>query len=364
MSSGIDFFCMEALELILSTQQLRDVEFCSVEGSVNNIIRYVKIEGLVKYVLRIYNNGNSTEKVKFEHLMLSELQTHQQLSFQIPTAIKSCITQCDIVFLSNGSSASLFKLIPGFLPKLQFTRELGRACGELAIALGDITLAMAPEVLSRCCNPPYYELFKVHDAITRDLFYQQVRLHEYDCCRSSIDFLVDSIRSIENQLSSFHLLDLPSHIIHGDLHYDNILCSTEDIAGIATGKVTGILDFEFCAMDWRSMELAICLSKYISEADPMPYVVDFISGYAASYKAKGSQSYTRTECSAMPSLMRLRILSNVVFFVSRAMTGEDSSTTLTTSGRADTYKKRLLWIEANHDAIIDIMCREFACDSV
>jgi hypothetical protein len=43
------------------------------------------------------------------------------------------------------------------------------------------------------------------------------------------------------------------------------------------------------------------------------------------------------------------------------MVGEDSSATLT-SGRADTYRKRLLWIDANHDTIIDVMCREFSCD--
>jgi Ser/Thr protein kinase RdoA (MazF antagonist) len=26
-------------------------------------------------------------------------------------------------------------------------------------------------------------------------------------------------------------------------------------------QVSGLLDFEFCAFDWRAMELAICLSK-------------------------------------------------------------------------------------------------------
>ncbi len=45
-------------------------------------------------------------------------------------------------------------------------------------------------------------------------------------------------------------------LIHGDLHYDNILCKE--------GAVAGILDFEFVALDWRVMELAICLSKYAS----------------------------------------------------------------------------------------------------
>ena len=59
------------------------------------------------------------------------------------------------------------------------------------------------------------------------------------------------------------LLGLPMQLIHGDLHYDNVLCDEDSLRAI--------LDFEFCAMDYRAMELAICLSKYVGEADPMPY---------------------------------------------------------------------------------------------
>jgi Ser/Thr protein kinase RdoA (MazF antagonist) len=44
------------------------------------------------------------------------------------------------------------------------------------------------------------------------------------------------------------------------LHYDNVL--------VENGKVTGLLDFEFCAHDWRAMELAVCLSKVRSPLSP------------------------------------------------------------------------------------------------
>lgn len=30
---------------------------------------------------------------------------------------------------------------------------------------------------------------------------------------------------------------------------------------VQNGKVTGLLDFEFAAIDYRAMELAVCLSK-------------------------------------------------------------------------------------------------------
>ena len=57
------------------------------------------------------------------------------------------------------------------------------------------------------------------------------------------------------------------HIIYhlSTIHYMyTVLC--ED------GRVTGLLDFEFAAYDWRAMELAVCLSKYVYCVMCMLYV--------------------------------------------------------------------------------------------
>ena len=62
---------------------------------------------------------------------------------------------------------------------------------------------------------------------------------------------------------------LPSQLIHGDLHYDNVL--------VNDGKVSGLLDFEFAMYDWRAMELAICLSKYAGEEDAFKYFEEFLT---------------------------------------------------------------------------------------
>lgn len=57
------------------------------------------------------------------------------------------------------------------------------------------------------------------------------------------------------------------------MHYDNVLVSAED-------TVNGVLDFEFCAYDWRAMELAVGLSKYVSEENPLPLIEEFVTGYS------------------------------------------------------------------------------------
>lgn len=67
------------------------------------------------------------------------------------------------------------------------------------------------------------------------------------------------------------------------------------------------------AVDYRAMELAVCLSKYAGEPEAMQYFDDFISGFVQHGRL------TPEEISCVPDLVNLRILSNVVYFVGRAL---------------------------------------------
>jgi Ser/Thr protein kinase RdoA (MazF antagonist) len=55
-------------------------------------------------------------------------------------------------------------------------------------------------------------------------------------CRESMDFLVGQIRALEPKLAAYQQLGLPMQIIHGDLHYDNVM--------VLGDSVSGLLDFE------------------------------------------------------------------------------------------------------------------------
>lgn len=59
-------------------------------------------------------------------------------------------------------------------------------------------------------------------------------------CREAIDYLTEQIRLIEAKLVEYQALPaeaLPMQIIHGDLHYDNVM--------VLGDRVSGLLDFEF-----------------------------------------------------------------------------------------------------------------------
>jgi len=114
------------------------------------------------------------------------------------------------------------------------------------------------------------------------------------------------------------------------------------------------------------MELAICLSKYAAESDALKYFEEFVDGFCEH----GINiitifivifmiimiiigKLTRKEVEAIPDLINLRVLSNVVYFVGRAIAGEDKIDSLLT--RAETYSKRVTWIKTNKDNIISII---------
>lgn len=194
-------------------------------------------------------------------------------------------------------------------------------------------------------TPPYFEIFKVHHAVTRESFYREMAGKDFDGVRASADKMVRYIQDMEKQIDALKALNLPFCLIHGDLHYDNVL--------VKDGRVTGLLDFEFASRDWRAMELAICLSKYAGEKDKegnpvaMPFFEDFIDGFAVSGEL------TQQEMDAVPALINLRILSNVVYFVGRSLGGEDDISSLTT--RIANYCGRVEWINANSAKIVDLI---------
>ena len=305
--------------------------FAPAVGGVNNSTYFLTRPSGERLVLRIYNNGNDRSRVRYEHAVLSALRA-QPLPFCVPIALPARGSGLPHAELSSGAEAALFELIPCSLPGLGCARAIGAASGALAAVLATV-LAGLDHLESP--QAPYYDLYDMHHATKacgREGFLQAVARPEMDGVRASMDFLVAQIAVVEAAVGAARCEGdgLPMGLIHGDLHYDNVLVTPD-------GVVSGLLDFEFCARDLRAMELAICLSKYCGEAEPAPYLTDFISGYCST-----CYRLTAVEARAVPTLVVLRIVSNIVFFVGRALAGEDEWLQLTS--RAENYAKRVRWL--------------------
>ena len=314
-------------------------------SGVNNVVQYVETADGNDLILRIYNNGCNTAAVEYEHAILENID-RSSLPFQVPQYIPSLTnTGKTMMELDSGAQCCMCWRIPGVLPKTADPKPLGRATGQLMKAMEKIHLDMVltPPIA------PYYRVYDVHKAIggEKSKFYNYCRGPEFDGCRAGIESLCAALHKIdyavESMLSQRGKDELPQQVIHGDLHYDNVLCDA------TTGDVTGLLDFEFCTMDWRAMEVAVCLSKYVGEEDPFPLVDSFIAGYCEHGELN------EAECRGLPDMINLRVLSNCVYFVGRALSGQDTIASLTT--RADMYAQRVLWVNDNRDRITECVAK-------
>lgn len=166
-------FKVEALGKFLKASD--GAQFKSTSGGVNNICDYTTMPNGEKYVLRIYNNGFDSERVKYEHAILNKLEaSNQDLSFELPTPMPAIGDGKTHALISTGAEACLFKWIPGELPKNTRMRACGYACGELVTALSKISIDMPSP------NTRYNEFFAAHHATTKENFYEYVAVSYFD----------------------------------------------------------------------------------------------------------------------------------------------------------------------------------------
>lgn len=316
-------------------------------SGVNNVVQYVETSDGRNLILRIYNNGCNTEAVEYEHAILNAID-RSALPFQVPKYLQSKNGKT-MEQLQSGTQCCMCERIPGVLPKNSDPKPLGRATGQLMSAMSQISLDLKPPIA------PYYRVYDVHKAIGGDKnkFYEYCKGPQFDGCRRGIETLCNALQEIDTMIDIYLAVDpddFPQHIIHGDLHYDNVLTDEK------TGEVTGLLDFEFCTIDWRAMEVAVCLSKYVGENDPFPLVESFIDGFCEN------GTLTSQESQAIPDLINLRVLSNCIYFVGRAISGQDSIASLTS--RADMYAQRVLWVNDNKHRITGCITRRLEAKGV
>jgi Ser/Thr protein kinase RdoA (MazF antagonist) len=315
-------------------------------GGVSNINQYITTADGEQKMLRIYN-GFDTDRIKVEHDILEKLneefgaesqRSRGKLSFKIPNFIKS---KSGVTFeqLSNGGSACMCDALNGGAsPNMTCMEAVGSASGELVSALGKLAKMDATGLVS-----PAYDMWAVHPAVTKDNFEETMKSDAFEGeLREYADEMLAEALELSTKCASDYK-KLPLQLIHSDMHYDSDSIRVNMKKGKNFGQVSAIMDFEYAAYDWRAMELAIGLSKYVGEEKSLNYVADYMTGYAKK------ASLTKPEADALPDLINLRVLSNVVYFVGRAISKEDDISTL--KSKLEDYTKRVRWVKANADKI-------------
>jgi len=308
-----------------------------VQGGLNNLTQLIKTP-TETYVMRIYQNGYGIEKIQYECAVLNKLQ-EIKFSFQTPKIFKTLKGE-DYAHTESGIQAIMFYFIEGTLPdesNLVHVKDFGRVSGELINGWKDMKVDL------KSPTEPYYKIYKIIPAVPdQETLLKAMADPMFSDMRSTVDFIKDEILKLEEAINVYHTT-LPTQNFHGDLWIGNCLLQND--------KFTAVLDFEFAGTDWRALEVAICMSRFPSSADPWAGFEAYLSGF------KGTCPLSEEEVKAIPSLMKLRILTNIIHFIGRYMEGLDPADHL--KGRFKTYEKRISWINENSDAIVKL-CRQYA----
>ncbi|SEM85723.1 phosphotransferase [Paenibacillus sp. OV219] len=280
------------------------------ESGMNNTTRMI-YSGNDKYVLRVYNNHQDQAIVALEHHFLEQLQ-HSELPFNVPKPVQN-IHGTTITVGPGGKLAALFCYISGSRPTPELPAHLlglGNSAGELSRAFARLEASVPSELKPQYL--PYYELRETYAYLTK------AKLAELCDSAETPEEQVDKLEFIMEQLDQLmtlrnQLTELPHQWIHGDIGYTNALADGE--------RIVGILDFEFCSIDVRAMELAIVLSGLPNEQtdESLNRIALFAQGYG------GATRLTEAELLLLPSLVKLRMLDIFFHFAGRLLAGLDEA---------------------------------------
>ena len=310
--------------------------FTRCSGGVNNATYLARpVTGEGAWVVRIYRNGGLLARVRYEHEVLRLLHASGTTSL-LPAMLPAPLTP-----LGAPAGAPTYATLPGtvgtgvcVVPLLPGGEPgTGAAAAEaIGVATARLVRAMEGLVVDPVAfpnpNPIYEKPYTSHHSMSRDSFHAHALGPQFAASRDGMAYLLGELARLEALIAVVGPR-LPKQQIHADLHTDNVL--------LQGGVVTAILDFEFTAHDWRVMELVVGLSKYCGLADPQPPIQAYIDGYQ-----QGGGRLTRVEADNVADLIILRVLSNVIYFVGRAVSREDTWEPIT--GRVEVYAKRVRWL--------------------
>ncbi|GGG88372.1 phosphotransferase [Paenibacillus radicis (ex Gao et al. 2016)] len=279
------------------------------DSGMNNTTRMIRA-GNRSYVLREYNNHRDKGTVLLEHELLQALQKLDK-PFQSPVPVAKRNGET-IAESPDGTLAALYVFIEGSRPSVTIQahiRSLGRAVADLMLALGRVSVSYSGPYY------PYYEIEQIYGGLTTDVLKSLVAAHPE--IKAVEDQLMELQKLREQSRNEWeHLKQLPRQWIHGDVNFSNAVAIGDEIVGL--------LDFEFCTVDVRAMELAVVIVDLIADEDQLAW--EQISCFCEGFS--GSLHLTEQETMALPALIKLRMLDVVLHFVTRLSERLDDASVL------------------------------------
>jgi homoserine kinase type II len=276
-----------------------------VHGTNNQVWRVETPAG--SYVLRVYANHTDPDRLRFEHAVLTHV-ADSGLPFAVPAPIPTTTgARSARIPAGDGEAlAALTPLIPGQHPRGE---DLDQAvAGGEALGMLDVALArMAPLDPGEGVSwRSYGDLEHCHPLVPDP----PAAIEALPVADDARRRLAARYAWLTERIPALYAA-LPQQLSHEDYGQDNVL--------MEGARVTGVLDFEFCARDLRAMDLTVALSWWpvaqFGSGEEWPIVRALARGYARRV------ALAPDEIAAIPALFQLRAYTSLIHRLGRYRQG-------------------------------------------
>ncbi|HEX8730558.1 MAG TPA: phosphotransferase [Ktedonobacterales bacterium] len=302
-------------------------------GTNNRIWRVESPAGA--WALRLVGAGVTPRRLAFEDDILTRLQA-QGLPFAlpIPTPTAQGERYARVALAEGEALATLTPLIPG-QPSQRDNLAQAESAGEAIATLDEALARVAPADPEEArgwrmtgdlagCHPAVPDPRAAIAGLPLPAATLARLLADYDATVAAAAALYAT---------------LPRQLCHEDTDPGNILMDG--------ARVTGILDWEFCALDLRAMDLVVALTWWpvgrLGSGEEWPIIAALARGYARR------RTLTAAEVAAIPTLYQFRAYTSLIHRLGRMREGLSPLEQVV--WRAEAALERADWLAASGERL-------------
>lgn len=262
---------------------------------------FIVTTGAARYFLKTYRNMAASDRIRFEHELLRSLDgMHLPFAVPVPIASRSGETMVQIGTSEQSWHASMSVVIPGRVAGFGDEAVASRGGDALAVLTGAFgAVRISPDMTM---PDTYGDLNAVHPLI----------LHPVDAIRDRVedvavaDELTEVVSAVMEDWDR-RTTSWTTQIIHSDFYPANVMMEDD--------RVTGVLDFEFAGLGYRTMDFAIGLGAFGLKTLDNGVVWPLVEAFAGGYLRR--QPLSEQELMAVPVMQRMRELTSFVHWLGR-----------------------------------------------